>query len=55
MSTQTYSGYTSTQNSPGYTSLNLFLRSRPLKNERNTLKRVNSENSLDLVHTGEDL
>jgi len=36
---------TSTQTSPGYTSLNLPLRSRPLKIEINTLKRENNESS----------
>ena len=44
-STQTSPGYPSTQTSPRCTSLNLPLRSRPLKIEINTLKKDNNKSS----------
>ena len=45
MSTQTYPDYT----------LNLSLRSRTLKIERNTLKRENNESSQGFIHNGKEL
>jgi len=46
---------TSTQTSPGYTNLNLPLRSRPPKIEINTLKKENNESSQGFTSQGEEL
>jgi len=42
-STQTSIGYRSTQTSPGYTNFNLFLRLRPLKIRKKTLKKITTK------------